>query len=125
MATNTAVRQAIEKVDAACPCIGRHAGDNTGMCNLNACYCYSLKIDRKKMAFGWPGPQEKRPKCLWPGHRLVREVAKVAFMQSFVAGVAWWEFQREGATLWQSDRKLTEDEAEKRIAALPLEAVDE
>ena len=32
----------------------------------------------------------------------------------FVAGAAWWEFHSTGATMWQSDRRLAEDEATKR-----------
>ena len=34
--------------------------------------------------------------------------------RAFVAGAAWWEFRKDGATMWQSDRRLSEVEAEKR-----------
>jgi|SRR3990167_3146940 len=35
--------------------------------------------------------------------------------RAFVEGVAWWEFTKTGGTLWQSDRRLAEDEAERRF----------
>jgi len=39
------------------------------------------------------------------------------FRRAFVEGAKWWEFQKTGATMWQSDRDLTEQEAEKRWGA--------
>ncbi len=33
---------------------------------------------------------------------------------AFMAGVRWWEWHQENATLWASDRDLAEDEAERR-----------
>jgi len=35
-------------------------------------------------------------------------------MIAFVQGAAWWEYHRAGATMWQSDRKLAEEEAARR-----------
>jgi len=34
--------------------------------------------------------------------------------RAFVDGAKWWEFHKEGATMWQSDQRLAEEEAEKR-----------
>ena len=34
--------------------------------------------------------------------------------RAFVAGAKWWEWHKEGATMWQSDTREAEDEAEKR-----------
>jgi hypothetical protein len=34
--------------------------------------------------------------------------------RAFVAGASWWEFEKEGATIWSSDRDRAEAEAEKR-----------
>ena len=34
--------------------------------------------------------------------------------RAFVAGAKWWELHQTGATMWQSDRNLAEDEAERR-----------
>ena len=34
--------------------------------------------------------------------------------RAFVSGAAWWEYQRSGATIWTSDRRKAEVEAEKR-----------
>lgn len=34
--------------------------------------------------------------------------------RAFVAGAAWWQFYEYGSTIWNSDRRLAEDEAEKR-----------
>jgi len=34
--------------------------------------------------------------------------------RAFVAGANWWEFHSQGATMWNSDKRLAEDEAEKR-----------
>lgn len=36
------------------------------------------------------------------------------FRRAFVEGAKWWELQKEGATMWQSDRDLAEKEADKR-----------
>ena len=32
----------------------------------------------------------------------------------FVEGAAWWEFHSKGATMWQADRRIAENEAERR-----------
>ncbi len=34
--------------------------------------------------------------------------------RAFVAGAKWWEWQKEGATMWNSDVREAEEEAEKR-----------
>ena len=34
--------------------------------------------------------------------------------RAFVAGAKWWEYHSTGATMWQSDRNLAEEEAERR-----------
>lgn len=34
---------------------------------------------------------------------------------AFVAGAAWWEFTKTGATIWASDRDRAEAEAERRF----------
>lgn len=34
--------------------------------------------------------------------------------RAFVAGVAWWEYRKENATIWPADRRLAEEEAERR-----------
>lgn len=34
--------------------------------------------------------------------------------RAFVEGAAWWEYEREKATMWPSDRNDAEAEAEKR-----------
>ena len=34
--------------------------------------------------------------------------------RAFVAGASWWEYHKTGFTMWQSDRNLAEDEAERR-----------
>lgn len=34
--------------------------------------------------------------------------------RAFVAGAKWWEYRTTGATMWQSDRNLAEEEAERR-----------
>lgn len=34
--------------------------------------------------------------------------------RAFVAGAKWWEFEKEGATMWPSDRNKAEAQAEKR-----------
>ena len=34
--------------------------------------------------------------------------------RAFVAGAKWWEWHKEGATMWNSDVREAEDEAEKR-----------
>lgn len=36
----------------------------------------------------------------------------------FVAGATWWEFYKTGATMWNSDRSIVEDEAIKRYPPL-------
>jgi ElaB/YqjD/DUF883 family membrane-anchored ribosome-binding protein len=35
-------------------------------------------------------------------------------MLAFVQGAAWWEYHRTKGTMWQSDRKLAEEEAARR-----------
>ena len=42
--------------------------------------------------------------------------------RAFVAGAAWWEFRATGATMWESDRKKAEDEAERRYPSAMREA---
>jgi hypothetical protein len=37
--------------------------------------------------------------------------------RAFVQGAQWWEFHKTGATMWQSDRDLAEQEATRRLAA--------
>ena len=37
-----------------------------------------------------------------------------ALEQAFIQGAAWWEWHKEGATMWQSDRALALEEAERR-----------
>ena len=34
--------------------------------------------------------------------------------RAFVSGAKWWEWRKEGATMWNSDVREVEDEAEKR-----------
>lgn len=34
---------------------------------------------------------------------------------AFVQGARWWEYHKEGATMWQSDQRLAEGEALKRL----------
>lgn len=34
--------------------------------------------------------------------------------RAFVAGATWWEFTDKGATMWQSDRELTETKATEK-----------
>jgi hypothetical protein len=34
--------------------------------------------------------------------------------RAFVEGAAWWEFHKEGATMWNSDRDLAESVADTR-----------
>lgn len=41
----------------------------------------------------------------WPENDLRR---------AFVAGAKWWEYYDKGATMWQSDQRLAENEAERR-----------
>ena len=48
---------------------------------------------------------ELRENGTWPANDLRR---------AFVAGAEWWEWYKEKATMWPSDRNLAEDEAEKR-----------
>ena len=38
--------------------------------------------------------------------------------RAFVAGAAWWEFYKTQGTLWPSDRRLAEKEAERRYIEL-------
>ena len=46
--------------------------------------------------------------------------------RAFVAGAAWWEFEETGGTMWESDRKLAEDEAEWRYpGGNPRESTEE
>ena len=40
--------------------------------------------------------------------------AKDDIRRVFVDGAKWWEWQKEGATMWNSDVKLAEEEATKR-----------
>lgn len=35
---------------------------------------------------------------------------------AFVQGALWWEYHETGATMWSSDQRLAEDEAEARLA---------
>ena len=34
--------------------------------------------------------------------------------RAFVAGAAWWEYEKEGATMWNTDRNKAEVEADRR-----------
>ena len=45
--------------------------------------------------------------------------------RAFVAGAKWWEFHQTDCTMWQSDQRLAEAEAEKRYASQPVNAADE
>lgn len=35
-------------------------------------------------------------------------------VSAFVAGAKWWEYKKIGATMWQSDQRLAEEEAISR-----------
>ncbi len=37
--------------------------------------------------------------------------------RAFVAGAKWWEFHKTEFTMWNSDRRLAEEEAEKRYGS--------
>jgi len=37
--------------------------------------------------------------------------------RAFVAGASWWEYHSTRFTMWQSDRRLAEEEAEKRYGS--------
>ena len=37
-----------------------------------------------------------------------------ALIVAFIQGAKWWEWHKEGATMWQSDQLLAEEEALKR-----------
>jgi hypothetical protein len=41
-------------------------------------------------------------------------VACSALLIAFVQGAAWWEYHQTKATMWQSDRRLAEEEATRR-----------
>lgn len=43
-----------------------------------------------------------------------RDEAKAHARLAFVEGCAWWEFHRDGATIWPSDRDIAEAEVERR-----------
>lgn len=45
---------------------------------------------------------------------------------AFVQGAAWWEYHQTRATMWQSDRRLAEEEAARRerdgtLGILPID----
>jgi hypothetical protein len=52
-----------------------------------------------------PAPGVEHDRGYWP---------KDDIRRAFVAGVAWWEFTKTGATIWASDRTAAEEEAERR-----------
>ena len=35
---------------------------------------------------------------------------------AFAQGAQWWEYFSRGATMWNDDRRLAEEEAERRLA---------
>ena len=37
---------------------------------------------------------------------------------AFVAGAAWWQYYSTDFSMWQSDRQLAEQEAEKRYGSV-------
>ena len=48
-----------------------------------------------------------------------------ALLIAFVQGAAWWEYHQTKATMWQSDRRLAEEEATRReengtLGVLPI-----
>lgn len=45
--------------------------------------------------------------------------AKETVLRAFVKGAAWWEFQKEGATMWQSDQHRAYEVAKDRAARNP------
>ena len=45
--------------------------------------------------------------------------------RAFVEGAAWWEFHSQGATMWQSDRTIAEDEADRRYTSQQKDAADQ
>lgn len=40
--------------------------------------------------------------------------SKDALIVAFVQGAKWWEYHSRGATMWQSDQRLAEEEAKRR-----------
>lgn len=66
-------------------------------------------------------PEDSLAACESLGYRcvevnLVEPEQASALEQAFIQGAAWWEWHKEGATMWQSDRALALEEAERRTA---------
>ena len=54
----------------------------------------------------------------------ITRIVNLAKQIGFVAGAKWWEFHSTGGTMWQSDQRLAEEEAERRYEK-PDNGVDE
>lgn len=63
-----------------------------------------------------PPPKPLTSEGIWPTPDLRR---------AFVDGAAWWEFQCTGGTLWTSDRRFAEKEAERRYTGARVEKREE
>lgn len=48
------------------------------------------------------------------GKSVSSEVACYELMITFIQGAKWWEYHRTGATMWQSDQHIAEEEAIRR-----------
>lgn len=72
------------------------------------------KLDGDKMTTDAPEIPEPDPvkvggrwvEGVWPANDPRR---------AFVEGAKWWEYEKEGATMWPSDRRLAEVEAQRRF----------
>lgn len=42
--------------------------------------------------------------------------------RAFVAGVAWWQYDEYGFSMWTNERRRAEKEAEKRYGSQPVES---
>lgn len=74
-------------------------------------HCCRKGCDHKEPGIDWGLPSDP------PGFRIAKSEPAMPgddLRRAFVMGAKWREFNRTGTTLWQSDQRLAEEEAEKR-----------
>lgn len=78
------LKAAIERADAACPCIRAMSGLNVDEFAASPCWRLRQKICRCK-----PDQDHPHIKCLWEGHALIRAAVRAGATLGFWYGWKW------------------------------------
>ena len=102
--------------DVGCECDDhREAGEHDCTAGKAEAEYYGLKADLQTAGTSIAALEHDADEI--DNEREKRRKAEHALVSAFVQGAKWWEYHKEGATMWQSDQGLALTEAERREAS--------